>query len=109
MVVTAALVAVVLLPRSSYAQETPEPAAPEPPATEQGIFSGERWLHALAIGFDLVILRPLGVVHTAAGLVLFVPTAALSAADDLENVEEAWELFVLVPAKNVYERPLGDL
>ncbi len=63
----------------------------------------------VAVVVDLLVVRPLGVVATCVGLGLFVPAALLSLAGYPDSVEEAWELFVLVPAENVYERPLGDL
>ena len=40
---------------------------------------------------------------------LFVPAGLLSLVDYPDTTQEAWEVFVSGPAKNVYERPLGDL
>ena len=58
--------------------------------------------------FDVVILRPLGLAATVVGVALFPAAAVLAAPGGRDSVEEAWELFVLVPAKNVYSRPLGQ-
>ncbi len=56
----------------------------------------------------MVILRPLGLVAAAVGAVLFVPAAILTAPGGRDSIEEAWDLFVLVPGKFVFERPLGE-
>ena len=64
--------------------------------------------HPVAAGIDLVIMRPLGLVAAVVGAVLFVPVAVISAPQGRDGIEEAWELLVSEPAKDVYERPLGD-
>ena len=53
------------------------------------------------------MLRPFGLVGLGIGLVFFVPAAALSVADK-NAFEEAVELFVMLAARNVFTRPLGD-
>ena len=58
-----------------------------------------------AVGFDIVVLRPLAVVTTGVGFALALPTALLSVHD---GNDEVWQQFVVEPAKNVYERPLGE-
>ncbi len=78
-------------------------------SSERGVFETEQISAGVAVVVDLLIVRPLGAVATCVGLGLFVPAALLSLADYPDGLEEAWELFVLIPAKNVYERPLGDL
>jgi hypothetical protein len=95
----ATLIAGVLLPTAAQAQADPPP--PQRSAGEQIAFG-------LTATFDVLILRPLGVASTAVGSVLFVPVALLTAPNGMESVEEAFELFVSMPAKSVYERPLGD-
>ncbi len=90
----------------------PEPIRAEDPQrepSERGVFTGEQVIGGVAVVVDLLVVRPLGVVATGVGLGLFVPAALLSLADYPDGVEEAWELFVTIPAKNVYERRLGDL
>jgi hypothetical protein len=59
-------------------------------------------------GADLVFLRPLGLVAMAAGAVLFVPAALLTAPNGLDGVRAALDFFVSEPAKSVFQRPLGD-
>ncbi|HHO48050.1 MAG TPA: hypothetical protein ENN06_06315 [Desulfobacteraceae bacterium] len=54
---------------------------------------------------DLVAVRPLGVVATLAGSVVFivaVPFAALGG-----NTDEVWESLVVDPAEFTFKRPLG--
>ncbi|MDJ0851823.1 MAG: hypothetical protein QNK04_25880 [Myxococcota bacterium] len=61
-----------------------------------------------AQAFDAVILRPVGMGGLAIGGALFVPVAIVTAPGGRDPVEEALELFVLVPGRFVFERPLGD-
>ena len=86
----AAVCAGLLLPAPAHAD--PESGAPNP----------------AAVVFDLVLLRPLGLVTTVVGAALFVPAAVVTSPGGFDSIEEAWELFVLVPAKCVFRRPLGD-
>ena len=71
--------------------------------------SGQAALEQIAHrGFDLVILRPLGLVAVAVGAVAFVPAALITAPNGRDGIQSALELFVTEPAKNVFQRPLGD-
>ena len=82
----------------------PVPAhAIEPPASPM-----QRIARGASVGFDVLLMRPVSAVATCVGAVLFVPVAALTAANGRESVEEAFELFVSTPAYNVYGRPLGE-
>ncbi len=58
--------------------------------------------------FDMVVLRPLGLVTTVIGAGLFIPAALVTAPNGLDGIGEAWRLFVVTPAESVYKRPLGD-
>jgi len=58
--------------------------------------------------FDVLILRPLGVVASVIGAGLFIPSALITAPNGLDSVEEAWRMFVITPAEHVYMRPIGD-
>ena len=60
------------------------------------------------VGFDVVVLRPLGLVATAVGAVLFVPAALLTAPNGRDGVDTALKFFIIEPAKSVFQRPLGD-
>jgi hypothetical protein len=70
-----------------------------------------------AAGFDAVIVRPLGVVRTVAGAVLFFPFALVTLpagpAENfdtrMDNAREGFDLFVGTPARYTFTRPLGDL
>jgi len=61
-----------------------------------------------AVVFDVVLLRPLGLLTMVIGAALFVPAAVVTSPGGLDSIEEALELFVLDPAKDVLERPLGE-
>jgi hypothetical protein len=70
-----------------------------------------------ATGFDVVFLRPLGVVRTAVGAILFFPFALVTLpagpAKDfdsrMDSAREGFDLFVATPARYTFVRPLGDL
>ena len=61
-----------------------------------------------AVVFDVVLLRPLGLLTMVIGAAIFVPAAVVTSPGGLDSIEEALALFVLDPAKSVLERPLGD-
>ncbi len=58
--------------------------------------------------YDFAVLRPFGFAATILGAAAFVPTAVLASASGVENVEAAWEIFVVAQFKNTFTRPLGD-
>jgi hypothetical protein len=75
--------------------------------------------------FDVAILRTSGFVATILGAVFFVPAAMLATgaffvpstimffesgdrARAKENLDAAWEHFVVVPAEDTFKRPLGE-
>jgi hypothetical protein len=88
------LIAGLLLPANAYAQAQEQVARPPP--------------NPAAVGLDVVILRPLGLLATAVGAVLFVPAAFLTAPNGLDGINTALKLFVTEPAKSVFQRPLGE-
>jgi len=54
---------------------------------------------------DLILVRPLGLVATLAGSVVFIVSIPFSALGG--NTEEAWESLVESPATYTFKRPLG--
>lgn len=70
------------------------------------------FVHGFAIGFDVVILRPLATVTLVVGAVLlFAPAAAIALVAGKgakERVSEATELFVIEPFDEAFRRPLGE-
>lgn len=56
--------------------------------------------------FDLVVLRPLGAVALATGIVFFVASAPFVAPAG--NLSETRDLFISAPFKYTFQRPLGD-
>jgi hypothetical protein len=55
---------------------------------------------------DTLILRPLGILGTAVGAVVFVIGLPFSATGN--NVKESADTLVVAPAKFTFARPLGD-
>ena len=55
---------------------------------------------------DLVVLRPMGIVATAVGAVIYAISLPFSLAGG--NEEEARQKLVIDPAKYTFTRPLGD-
>jgi hypothetical protein len=58
--------------------------------------------------YDCAVLRPFGFAATILGAAFFVPAAVLASASGVENVEAAWEIFVVAQFKNTFTRPLGE-
>ena len=56
---------------------------------------------------DFFVIRPLGIIGTAFGSVMFVLTLPFSAVGG--NVDEAAQKLVVEPAKFTFTRPLGEL
>jgi hypothetical protein len=59
--------------------------------------------------FDLVILRPVGLLTTLVGGVFFVPAALLASPSGVEGIQAAWEHFVLPSVERTFMTPLGEL
>jgi hypothetical protein len=55
---------------------------------------------------DTLILRPLGLLGTAVGAVVFVLGLPFSATGN--NIKESADTLVVAPAKFTFARPLGD-
>jgi hypothetical protein len=58
--------------------------------------------------FDVMIVRPLGLLVLPVGVAAFIPAALLTAPSGMDTLQEALELFVISPAEYVFTRPLGD-
>ncbi len=91
------LVAALVLPTSAYAESAP--------ASGWAGFDAPR---AGAVVFDLAILRPIGFVTVVVGAALFVPAVILASPSGMDGIRTALEVFVEVPAEDVFQRPLGD-
>lgn len=103
-ILLATLIAGVLLP---VQVEAVGPDDPDPQKTHH-VSVGRRIGRVFAIGFDVAVVRPLSACATIIGAGLFVPVFLISAAGGTEARDEALEIFVMLPAKSVYERPLGE-
>ena len=58
--------------------------------------------------FDLMIMRPVGLVGLGIGTVLFVPYGPLSALVSPDGFAAPWETFIAQPARFTFGRPLGE-
>jgi hypothetical protein len=82
-------------------------------ATDQGSTTLEKVERGFSIGFDLVILRPLGAGRMFVGMGLMVPmsifnTMRMPFVRDSAIYGESAQLFVVEPANFVFRRPLGE-
>ena len=59
--------------------------------------------------FDLVILRPFGLVTTVVGGAFFLPAALLASPTGAEGIQAAWEHFVAPSVERTFKTPLGEL
>ena len=64
---------------------------------------------AFDMGFDVIILRPAGVVGLVAGVGLFLPAVILTAPGGTEGVTDSVDIFLATPWRDLFERPLGDI
>ena len=62
-------------------------------------------MSAEAMIADFLIVRPLGIVATAAGTVFFIASWPFSALGG--NTKDAAQKLVVAPAKHAFTRPLG--
>ncbi|HIF92349.1 MAG: hypothetical protein ABGX04_17890 [Myxococcales bacterium] len=70
-------------------------------------------LDRFAIGFDVVVLRPLGAIRLAVGAVALIPVGLIySLKIPLDGgtgaLQEVAELLVVEPANFFFRRPLGE-
>ncbi len=56
--------------------------------------------------YDLFVVRPIGIIATAAGAVVFVISLPFSLLGN--NVDTAGEKLVKAPARFTFKRPLGE-
>jgi len=68
---------------------------------------------AFAIGFDVAVLRTLGSIKLAVGMVAMIPTTILYTLkmpfdDSPGALEEVTEVLIVEPANYVFRRPLGE-
>jgi hypothetical protein len=71
-------------------------------ANESGTETGDE----LAVALDLLVLRPIGLIGTVGGLVLFVGSIPFSLAT--LSVDKAFNALVVGPVRYTFVRPLGN-
>ena len=75
------------------------------PVLAQGL-RHEREPSAEEMAADAVIVRPVSIVATGVGFVLYVVALPFSLPSD--SNKRAWEKMVVDPAKYAFDRPLGE-
>lgn len=63
---------------------------------------------AMVSTFDVAVLRPLGFVTTLVGFGLFIPAAVITWPSGTDGIDQAWDIFVVVPSEHTFTRPLGE-
>jgi hypothetical protein len=117
-IAVATLIMALLLPIHAH-------AASEEPSAWEGV--KESWSNAgrgirksldkaekpFSIGFDAIILRPLGLVSVVIGTAVMVPMAIIASPNTIdmgvEAYDEPMEIFFRTPVNYVFKRPLGEL
>jgi hypothetical protein len=77
-----------------------------PAASAQQETLGSRAAGVAGDTFDLLVLRSMGLVATAAGAGFFLVSAPFVAP--FGNVSDAWDVFLYGPLDYTFRRPLGD-
>ncbi len=90
---------------SSLSQEAAEKAIPDSPTLLEDPTQKEK--DPGQIAFDLVLVRPFGLIATALGSAIFVVSLPFSASVE-GGVKQASEKLVKEPARYTFKRPLGE-
>jgi hypothetical protein len=77
-------------------------------AHAEGSSAGARALSVAEKGFDVVLLRPLGIAAQLVGAGCYIPVVFLASPGGGESVGRATSHFIIRPYEFVWERPLGD-
>jgi hypothetical protein len=63
----------------------------------------------VTMGFDVLVVRPLGLIGIAIGAGAFVPVALITSPNGRDGLEEATDIFIMTPVNYVFTREIGDL
>jgi len=80
-------------------------AAPALAFTDEGLAASERHTPAL---FDALVLRPMGLLVTAVGAVVFLPTGAVVGLTRPTDIGKPFHRLVAVPFRYTFLDPLGE-
>ena len=80
-------------------------AAPALAFTDEGLAASEKHTPAL---LDAMVLRPMGLVLTMGGAVLFIPAAAFVGITRPTNIGKPFHSLVAVPFRYTFLDPLGE-
>lgn len=58
--------------------------------------------------FDLLVMRPVGLIGLAFGAVLWLPAAAMAAAVQPSEIQKPTEALILKPYHYVFDDPIGS-
>ena len=61
-----------------------------------------------SVGFDLIVLRPLGLVATGVGAALAVPAVALTALTHPQDIHKPIYFLVMRPVRYTFADPIGS-
>jgi hypothetical protein len=92
--------------RGSAAEDEADTDEPAPVPVESHWY--DSLVHNTNVGVDLLVIRPLAGITLAAGAVLFVPAAIMTAPNGWESMKEAYQRFVGEPSEYFASRPLGE-
>lgn len=66
------------------------------------------WGRPFTIAFDMLIVRPIGIVRVAVGAATFVPMGAAASIGGRQNFDDAYESLIAAPIDFTFARPVGD-
>lgn len=102
-----------LSPATAQARGAKKKSAPRPAIEASEAAPDSPVLDAVskfgAQSFDLLLLRPMGLVATAGGVAFFVLSSPLTAVSTATDFQTSWDIFIQAPWEFTTERPLGDL
>jgi hypothetical protein len=105
----AVLAALMLAPAAGFAEdEKTEGEAADQPAVPVEKHWYDTLVRNTDIGVDLIVIRPLAAITLAAGAILFVPAAVMTAPNGKDSLLDAYGRFVREPGEYFYSRPLGE-
>ena len=77
------------------------------PALAEKQFSNVESSHASPL-FDVLVMRPVGLIGLAFGALLWLPAAAMTAAVQPSEVSKPTEMLIKKPYRYVFDDPIGS-
>ena len=79
-------------------------AALQPPAAHAAI--GDK--HAIPVGLDVAVMRPVGMIATVGGMVVMVPVGVFTLMTRPAEIGKPFNAIVVGPARFTWKRPIGE-